>query len=214
MKVILEKLTASMEVYQTSATEESVNDNMTDELSDLLLELRDIVEQIDYARAFCSLQGYPFCWGASRCSSRNSHGVPRDSRNAVSKKSTRSIAIARSGVHLHSERFVFCFRECKHSSQDCASMSANVRNHDMAEHIFCQVPQATQLMEEGMMGMDGGRNDAGGEASEALKKRTLFFLRALITGGAADRTEPGCTNLQQFSRMWPTPFYRRATVPI
>jgi hypothetical protein len=61
------------------------------------------------------------------------------------------------------------------------AMSANVRNHDLAEQVFCQVEQATQLMQEGL-GL--GSNS---EVSETLQKRTLFFLRALITADTADR---------------------------
>lgn len=66
MKVILEDATKAMEYYRSKTMgEKEIGDPpiSDDDLEDLLQELRDIVEQIDYARAFCSLQGLPFLIG-------------------------------------------------------------------------------------------------------------------------------------------------------
>ena len=88
MKFILGEATKAMEYYQRlqahNPQDEIENENdkdndnnnvdhhhhstqptviTEDNLQDLLQELRDIVEQIDYARAFCSLQGLPFLLG-------------------------------------------------------------------------------------------------------------------------------------------------------
>eukprot|EP00980_Cylindrotheca_fusiformis_P015432 scaffold4343_cov144-Cylindrotheca_fusiformis.AAC.10 len=66
MKFILEESTKAMEFYRSKslhgeeAGEPPISD---DDLEELLQELRDIVEQIDFARAFCSLQGLPFLIG-------------------------------------------------------------------------------------------------------------------------------------------------------
>lgn len=66
MKFILTEATNAMEYYRSLAAESAGNVDppiTEDALEDLLQELRDIVEQIDYARAFCSLQGLPFLLG-------------------------------------------------------------------------------------------------------------------------------------------------------
>lgn len=68
MKFILEEATKAMEYYRSKAMAKDPSDVSDPPISDedlegLLQELRDIVEQIDYARAFCSLQGLPFLIG-------------------------------------------------------------------------------------------------------------------------------------------------------
>lgn len=69
MKFILQEATKAMEYYRTKSKDSSPPSQSSDppisdeDLEDLLQELQDIVEQIDYARAFCSLQGLPFLIG-------------------------------------------------------------------------------------------------------------------------------------------------------
>ena len=66
MKFVLQEATKAMDYYKSKASgDENISDPpiSDDDLEDLLQELRDIVEQIDYARAFCSLQGLPFLLG-------------------------------------------------------------------------------------------------------------------------------------------------------
>ena len=65
MKEILEELTKQLEDVQ-ARTHTNIDNNIR--MIELLEELRDIVEQIDYARAFVSLQGLPFLLG---CASEN-----------------------------------------------------------------------------------------------------------------------------------------------
>merc|ERR1711915_119218 len=56
----------------------------------------------------------------------------------------------------------------------------NIRNHAAAESVYCETEQAKELVAQGL----GVR----GEVSEQLKKRTLFFLWALITSDTSDRS--------------------------
>lgn len=66
MKFILQESTKAMEYYRLQAMGTNADSDppiSDDDLEGLLEELRDIVEQIDYARAFCSLQGLPFLIG-------------------------------------------------------------------------------------------------------------------------------------------------------
>ena len=80
MKFILQVSTKAMEHYRLKAigtypdSDPPISD---DDLEDLLQELRDIVEQIDYARAFCSLQGLPFLIGCMD----EAKNIPENIRN-------------------------------------------------------------------------------------------------------------------------------------
>jgi len=56
------------------------------------------------------------------------------------------------------------------------AMSANVRSHAVAEAVFCQLEQSPQLLAQGLLAET---------APKTLQKRTLFFLRALVTSDNA-----------------------------
>lgn len=202
MKFILEKMAAGMEVYQgraslatsESATSDDDSDELTDELQDLLLELRDICEQIDYARAFCSLQGLQFLLGCIQ----ERRAVPVAIRTSClsilatvcqNNPPVQLQLLELGSLKILSDLF-FIETSTSIKAKIVQAMSANVRNHDTAEQVFCQVEQATQLMEEGL----GVGSDTGTDNSEALKKRTLFFLRALITADTSNRAR-----VRQFS---------------
>lgn len=57
------------------------------------------------------------------------------------------------------------------------AISSIVRNHELAEQVFCNLDQAQALFVQGL-------NKAS--ASEQLRLRTLFFLRALVTSDAGN----------------------------
>lgn len=75
------------------------------------------------------------------------------------------------------------------------AMSSCVRNHDVAEKIFCMNEEGIKMIETGL-GMHSSRNSLvdtndGLQLIEppnaALRRRTLFFLQALTTSDSADR---------------------------
>ena len=84
------------------------------------------------------------------------------------------------------------------------AISAIVRSHDLGEAVFCRLDQAVPLIQAGLLSSMQVRVAAVGEDNEAeatplssptvLVKRTLFFLRALVTSDAAD-----CERVRQFS---------------
>lgn len=68
MKEILVEVTEKLDSYRNNENENSEDEEKEEVVCDLLLELRDIVEQIDYARAFMSMGGLSFVLG---CASQN-----------------------------------------------------------------------------------------------------------------------------------------------
>ena len=56
------------------------------------------------------------------------------------------------------------------------AISSIVRNHQLAETVFCNLDQAESLIMAGLNPVN---------ASQNLKTRTVFFLRALITSDTA-----------------------------
>ena len=174
MKVILARMTSAMEVFQSRGTGVDL-----EELEDLLLELRDIVEQIDYARAFCSLQGLPFLLGCIQ----EREAVPASIRLAClgiiatmcqNNPPVQLQLLELGSIKTLSDLFFFDPSD-KNKARILQAMSANVRNHEIAEVVFSRLEQAPLIFEQGLQG------------ELVLQKRTLFFLRALTTSDTADQ---------------------------
>mmetsp|Transcript_26155 Transcript_26155/g.39584 ORF Transcript_26155/g.39584 Transcript_26155/m.39584 type:complete len:351 (+) Transcript_26155:98-1150(+) len=179
MKYIIEQMAIAMEGFKHG----SMDINM-DELEDLLLELRDIVEKIDYARAFCSLKGLPFLLG----SVQQNEKVPTSIRNALlgilatlcqNNPPVQMELLDLGSIRILSEIF-FIETEQSVKAKIVQAISANIRNHATAESVYCETEQAKELVAQGL--------GVGGEVSEQLKKRTLFFLWALTTSDTSDRS--------------------------
>jgi len=153
MSVILENLVSHMESIQNNNnnTDESVDE---DEVIELLEELRDIVEQIDYAKAFASMGGLQFLIGCA--SERN--GVPTSVRslclNVTSTLCQNNPVVQLKMLELGNLvkllDIYFSSAENKESDDnteesinDCnkvkcsaiQALSSCVRNHDVAEKI-------------------------------------------------------------------------------
>merc|ERR1712232_535323 len=62
------------------------------------------------------------------------------------------------------------------------TLSCMIRNHAMAEHIFCQDEMSIQVLESGL-----GLSTDTTTTTSALQKRCLFFLQALVTSDTADK---------------------------
>jgi hsp70-interacting protein len=186
MKFILQEATKAMDYYKAKHLgDEDVSDPpiSDDDLGDLLQELRDIVEQIDYARAFCSLQGLPFLIGCIE----ERKAVPEPTRmmctgilstlcqnNPPVQKQLLEIGAIKS----LSDLFFFEDTAMKMKARIMQAIGSIVRNHEIAESLFCNLPQSQSLFAEGLNPKS---------SSHQLKSRTLFFFRALITSDTSDK---------------------------
>ena len=221
MKTILYQVTQQIEVWKSQDINNNNNNgesNDDDETSvnsmmDLLQELRDIVEQIDYARAFMSMKGITFLLGcienkeniylpmkirqyscaiiATLCQ----HNPPVQKEcialgalkilyNALYQSTTNisNVLTTDNDNDNYKSNALFCERIIQ-------AISAIVRSYDLAESIFCQLEQANDIFRLGFVGVTIDANTLESTLQPSplpipplnVRKRTLFFLRALIT---------------------------------
>ena len=180
MKYILETTTAALQTFQQQQDHDAVD---WDELETLLQELRDIVEQIDFARAFCALKGLPFLLG---CVQQES--IPESIRvqclGIISTLCQNNPPVQLQLLELGSIRILsdlfFVESTASVKAKILQALSANVRNHDVCEQVYCQVEQATEVVNQGL-------GVGGALTLEPLQHRSLLFLRALVTSDASTR---------------------------
>ena len=183
MKFILKEATNAMEYYRARAAEnENIGDPpITDEaLEDLLVELRDIVEQIDFARAFCSLQGLPFLLGCIQ-----QPEIPASIRHVClgllstlgqNNPPVQQQLLELGALKILSDLFFDEATSTATKAKVMQSMSSLICNHEVCETVFTQLPQSPELF---LAGLDPA------SASTSLRSKSLFFLRALVTSDLA-----------------------------
>ncbi len=180
-----------------------------EDVIELLQELRDIVEQIDYARAFMAMGGLPFLLGIATHHADDKKSIadvdttiPKSIRQgALCVLSTMcqnnppvQLSLLEQG---HIPQLVQLFydyspgNESSHHGGDrgddsmrektVQALSASIREHSMGEHIFCMNEQAREMIKLGL----GMQENNTPKPSVQLRKRSLFFLRALLTSDNA-----------------------------
>mmetsp|Transcript_26945 Transcript_26945/g.44203 ORF Transcript_26945/g.44203 Transcript_26945/m.44203 type:complete len:393 (-) Transcript_26945:75-1253(-) len=202
MKSILKDLTDSLGMMLGESKQEEKRKELDeDDMIELLQELRDIVEQIDYARAFMAMGGIPFLLGCATY-----HAAKIDGADRTIPKSIRKGALGVFSTmcqnnapvqlacleHGHMPQLIQLFfdytpgNECGNDGDDSIrekvvqAMSASIRSHSMAEHIFCQNEQGKVMLQLGL-----GMQQTTPKPSAQLRKRSLFLLRALLTSDDA-----------------------------
>jgi hsp70-interacting protein len=200
MKFILNQATHAMEYYQKCALDSSIISLSEEEpqisddaLQDLLQELRDIVEQIDYARAFLSLKGVPFllgcvseskavpevirlaCFGILATVCQNNPPVQKELLELGALKTYGDLFFLNEQEDTMTTTMATTSMPLK--ARIMQATSSCVRNHEVAETVFSHLEQAPALMAAGL--------DPKFQPSESLRSRTLFFLRALVTSDTA-----------------------------
>ncbi|GAX12296.1 hypothetical protein FisN_1Hh227 [Fistulifera solaris] len=176
MRTILEEVTTQFQKWKDT---KSYTQEEDDQVSDLLQELRDIVEQIDYATAFCSLQGLPFLLGCAQ----ETECIPRSSRLislgilatlCQNNPEVQKQLLERGALQLLSDLFFATTDDGELRSRILQAISANVRSYDLAEAVFDQLEQSVTLLQEGL-------------SDPSTVSRALFMLRALLTSDSTSR---------------------------
>jgi hsp70-interacting protein len=174
MKDILKQITQALETKDLLTEEEMIN---------LLLELRDIVEQIDYARAFSAMKGLDFLLG---CVSEKEISISfrKACLGVLATMCQNNPPVQLELLNLGSLRILTQLYDeeddTEWRSKVIQTISANVRSHAVAEEVFCQ-------LEEGRRVVGAALGLGSAETSVALEKRALFLLRALITSDTSSR---------------------------
>mmetsp|Transcript_25048 Transcript_25048/g.36770 ORF Transcript_25048/g.36770 Transcript_25048/m.36770 type:complete len:397 (+) Transcript_25048:114-1304(+) len=208
MKTILTELTESLETIRDSVPGETESNGgerkrkelSEDEISDLLLELRDIVEQIDYARAFTAMGGLPFLIG---CASENK-AVPRTIRSeclgVLATLCQNNPPVQQALIEMGHIRALSNIYFGEYPKEDDAggdadesdgmvrtrviqALSCSVRGHAAAEELLSNDDDGRRSIESGL----GMHTDAETLPKPPLKlrKRCMFLLRALVTSDTA-----------------------------
>ncbi len=198
MKVILQEFSKAMECYKLSSEEEKSEEPLPpvneDDLEELLQELRDIVEQVDYARGFVNLKGCNYLLGAiGAMTSSQVPVVPTPIRNiclgilatlAQNNPPVQKELLELGAIKILSDQFLLETTPSSTKTKIMQSLSAIVRCYDLTEAVFERLPQAPLLILEGL------RSDS----SASLKTKTLFFLRAFL--GSDHGTKARAKNFQ------------------
>lgn len=183
MKIILKDVTEMMEQWRTIT---KFTETEAEDVEKLLQELRDIVEQIDYARAFAVMNGLPFLLGCIQ----ESIGIPMSCRilslGILSTMCQNNPPVQKKMLELGALKTLSdLFFHTTHNDEDnhgkiragiIQVISAVVRSNDFAEAIYCQLEQSVPLIEYGI-----GMNDVESSTPHILRRRTLFFLHAIVT---------------------------------
>lgn len=203
MKSILTDLTASLETMlggdgsvpeATPGEEEEKRKELGEEdMLELLQELRDIVEQIDYARAFMALGGIPFLLGcATHDAADDRPAMPTSLRKGalgvLSTMCQNNPPVQLSLLeHGHLPQLLQLFLDNTPRDEGggddavrekaLQALSASVRGHAMAEHIFCQNEGGKAALQLGL-GMQ--TQTTAPKPSAPLRTRAMFLLRALL----------------------------------
>lgn len=195
MKTILKDVTESLEAMKEKSEGKDAEVSLDEqEINELLLELRDIVEQIDFARAFAAMKGLPFLLG---CASQRD-AVPRSIRISClgilatmcqNNPPVQAELLSVGSIRILTEIYFAEYPEVSTSeppeesngqlrAKTVQAMSANVRNNEMAEDVFCQIGEARRVLASAL-GLFSGEETLP-PPPESLRKRALFFLRALV----------------------------------
>jgi len=160
----------------------------------ILLELQDIVEQIDFARSFAAMGGLSFLIG---CASERTY-VPHQIRAAClgilgtmcqNNPSVQLLMLEQGNIPKLLSIYFEVSPNASSTIQEKAiqAMSCCVRNHDMAEAIYCMNEDGKNMIESGL-GMNINKINHNVGSTVTLKRKSLFFLQALVTSDTADFT--------------------------
>lgn len=194
MKFILQEFSKAMEYYKSKSQEEKDQEEEEeplldppneDDLEDLLQELRDIVEQVDYARGFVNLKGCSYMLGAIGATTSSSTPVlPEPIRNiclgilatlSQNNPPVQKELLELGAIKILSELFLLdaSLTPLSTKTKIMQALSAIVRCYDLTEAVFERLPQAPLLMLRGL-------SSDPSISSPSLRNKTLFFLRAFL----------------------------------
>lgn len=214
MKVILSDLVSyldsivSKSTSASTSTSESTSPKSEDEVIDLLEELQDIVEQIDFAGSFAAMGGLQFLIGCASSSS----SVPKTIRCAslavlatmCQNNPSVQFSMLEQGnlpklMDLYYEASADNTNTCTDTDTGANLLlkirvlhvlSCTVRNHDVAEKIYCMNERGIKIIESALLATTPSSPSSPSPSSTknlTLRRKALFLLQALVTSDTADQ---------------------------
>jgi len=196
MKFVLQEFSKAMEYYKIKSDSQKAAEEQSppneDDLEDLLQELRDIVEQVDFARGFVNMKGCSYLLGAiGAMTTASKPVVPTGIRNnclgilatlAQNNPPVQKELLELGAIKILSELFLLpsSLTPISTKTKIMQALSAIVRCYDLTEAVFEKLPQAPLLMVQGLSSDPSVSN-------ASLRAKTLFFLRAFL---ASDNGTP------------------------
>jgi len=199
MKEILRKLTEALEdsLSEPISDEEKGKELMEDEMLDLFQELRDIVEQIDYARAFMAMGGIKFLLGCATTEGNVPKPIRKSALSVMATMCQNNPPVQLNLLEVgHMPQLIQLFFDFTPTDENgnvgddsirekvVQALSASIRGHSMAEHIFCKNEQGKLMLRLGL-GVEAAIDESQVKPSIQLRKRSLFLLKALLTADEA-----------------------------
>lgn len=220
MKAILAELTLALEpmILKNNDNEtRSSSEVKEEELLELLVELKDIVEQIDYAQAFMTMGGLPFLLG---CASEREAKIPKSIRQycvAIIATITQNnppvqerLLVSENGLNVLGKLFYDEHKASIENNNEDAqgkmrtrilqAISCAIRGHVVGEESFCRNSEMRSIIDLGLGAVAiiprGNRTDNFSDDELrnlnpppplGLRKKALFLLRALLTSDTSSR---------------------------
>jgi hsp70-interacting protein len=179
-----------------------------EEVKELLQEVQDIIGQIDFAKSFAAIGGIPFLIG---CASQT-NTVPQSVRAAClavlgtlcqNNPSVQYTMLEQGNIpKLINIFFAEYVNGVSNGNGDSSSpvqvravqaMSCFIRNHDVAEKIFCMNQEGKKMINcaLGIYSQTQESTQTNGlplpAPSTSLRSKALFFLQALLTSDSSDQ---------------------------
>jgi hsp70-interacting protein len=202
MKEILRNLTDALDVVLTESTDEEKRKELEeDDMLDLFQELRDIVEQIDYARAFMAMGGIKFLLGCATTDGNVPKSIRKSALSVLATMCQNNPPVQLNLLEVgHMPQLIQLFMDYTPTKENgnagddsirekvVQALSASIRGHSMAEHIFCKNEQGKLMLRLGL-GVEAAMDESQPKPSNQLRKRSLFLLRAILTADDATSEE-------------------------
>jgi len=199
MTTILTEVTDALERMKDGS--KKMDEDEEDEIGELLLELRDIVEQIDYAKAFAAMGGLKFLLGCAG----EQQLVPQSIRIhclaclgtlCQNNPSVQYNMLELGAIRILIELYFSVKKEedenGKFRARIVQTLSCAVRSHAIAEQIFCEEEERGRKVLEAGLGLLNTNPMLADEeplppTTLLLRKRSLFFLQAIMTSDYATK---------------------------
>jgi len=188
MKELLLQLTESLQRLCSCDVTKQEDEDEEPEMSiiNLMVELQDIVEQIDYANDFVKINGLPFLCGCT-CDNGISVTIRKQCLRILATLAQNNPPVQQAMLDYGAlEKLCNLYAQIMEDDESgtfrtllIQALSCMVRSHVVGEEIFCRVGRELIIHQAiGLTNVDSPRN---------VRRKMLFLVRALLTSDYSSR---------------------------